>query len=235
LADKLRVGVIGCGGMTRNHTYGYLNSGRFEIVGLADLSEQAMKEYDDHFAEREDYKAKHFTDFRAMLAESKPEVVSIGVWHKGHSPMTIAAAASEGVKAVLCEKPMADSLAAAREMLTVCERNNVKLVIGHQRRFLPAYTLAKQMIEDGEIGDVESLRIYRVHGPVYCPPVQPGENELVFQLQHAGSFSWVCSGFFIDWHCHNIDVACWTKGAWPISAQGMGGRCYEQAGNQFDH
>jgi predicted dehydrogenase len=82
---------------------------------------------------------------------------------------------------------------------------------------------------------VHTLRIYRVHGPVHCPPLPQGANELVFQLRYPNSFTWVSSGFFIDWHCHNIDVACWTKGAWPVSAQGMGGRCYEQAGSQFDH
>ena len=48
-------------------------------------------------------------------------------------------------------------------------------------------------------------------------------------------FYWTSAGFFVDWHCHNVDVACWTKGAWPVSAQGMGGRCYEEAGNLFDH
>jgi predicted dehydrogenase len=57
----------------------------------------------------------------------------------------------------------------------------------------------------------------------------------VFQLQQPNSFTWVSGGFFIDWHCHNIDVACWTKGAWPVSAQGFGGRCYKEAGSQFDH
>lgn len=157
MAEKLRVGVIGCGSMARNHTYGYLNSSLFEIVALSDLSESAMSDFDDRFNEYSDYKPEHFTDFREMLQKTKPEVVSVGVWHKGHSPVTIAAAASEGVKAVLCEKPMADSLAAAQEMLTVCDRNNVKLIIGHQRRFLPAYTLAKKMIEDGEIGDVRLI------------------------------------------------------------------------------
>ena len=60
-------------------------------------------------------------------------------------------------------------------------------------------------------------------------------TEVEFQLRHPNSFTWVSSGFFIDWHCHNIDVACWAKGAWPVSAQGMGGRCYAEAGNQFDH
>jgi predicted dehydrogenase len=92
-----------------------------------------------------------------MLQTAKPDIVSIGVWHSGHAPMTVTAAASGGVKAILCEKPMADSLGAAADMLMVCKRNNVQLAIGHQRRFLPAYTLAKKMIEDGEIGDVRLI------------------------------------------------------------------------------
>ncbi len=129
--------------MTTNHTYGYLNSTRYEVVGISDLSPQAMKDFDDKFTEYSDYKAEHFTDFREMLVKAMPDIVSVGVWHKGHSPMTIAAAAAPGVKAVLCEKPMADSLSAAREMLIKVATNDVKLVIGHQRRFLPAYTLAR--------------------------------------------------------------------------------------------
>lgn len=157
MADKLRVGVIGSGGMTQNHSWGYLNSGQYEIVALADLSPEVMNEYDEVFADNDDYKAEHFIDFREMLKVAKPDVVSIGVWHSGHAPMTVAAAAAGGVKAILCEKPMADSLGAAADMLMVCARNNVKLVIGHQRRFLPAYTLAKQLIEDGEIGDVRLI------------------------------------------------------------------------------
>ena len=157
MADKLRVGVIGCGSMTSNHTYGYLNSGRYEVVALADLSPSAMTDFDEKFSEYSDYKPEHFADAREMLAEAAPEIVSIGVWHKGHSPMTIAAAAAGGVKAILCEKPMADSVGAAAEMLMVCQRHGVKLVIGHQRRFLPAYTLARQLIEDGEIGDVRLI------------------------------------------------------------------------------
>lgn len=156
VADKLRVGVIGCGGMSGNHTFGYLNSNQFEIVAVADLSEQAMKDFDERFAEFDDYKADHFTDAREMLQKAKPDVVSVGVWHKGHAPMTIAAAAA-GAKAVLCEKPMADSVGAAAEMLMVCQRAGVKLAIGHQRRFLPAYTLARDLIADGEIGDVRLI------------------------------------------------------------------------------
>lgn len=156
MEDKLRVGIIGCGEISSNHALGYLNSGRYEVVALADLSAQAMKDFDENFSRFDDYKPEHFTDARDMLEKSELDVVSVGVWDKGHAPMTIAAAAS-GVRAILCEKPMSDSIGAAADMMLVCRRNGVKLAIGHQRRFLPAYTLAKQMMADGEIGDVRFI------------------------------------------------------------------------------
>ena len=152
MEGKLRVGVIGCGEISSNHVLGYLNSARYEIVALADLSEQATHDFDKQFSEHDDYKPEHFTDAREMLEKSELDVVSVGVWDMGHAPMTIAAAAS-GVKAILCEKPMSDTTGSAADMMLVCRRNGVKLAIGHQRRFLPAYNLAKQMIGDGEIGE----------------------------------------------------------------------------------
>ena len=66
MAGKLRVGVIGCGSMTSNHTYGYLNSQRYEVVALADLSQAAMTDFDERFSEYSDYKPRHFTDARQI-------------------------------------------------------------------------------------------------------------------------------------------------------------------------
>lgn len=163
MADKLRVGVIGCGEMTVNHGIGYMNSSKYEIVAISDLSDQAMKDYDEHFAEWDDYKAEHFSDALEMLEKSNLDVVSVGVWDIGHSAMT-RAAASSGIKAVLCEKPMADTLGAANDMMLVCRRNGVKLAVGHQRRWLPAYTLAKNLIADGEIGEVSFIKVYARDG-----------------------------------------------------------------------
>jgi predicted dehydrogenase len=115
------------------------------------------------------------------------------------------------------------------------EKMDLKVGVGFMWRHSKARQEVIKRIHDGAIGDVHSLRIYRVHGPVKCPALPKDAHELTFQIQHPNSFTWVSSGFFIDWHCHNIDVACWAKGAWPVKAQGMGGRCYEHAGNQFDH
>ena len=103
-----------------------------------------------------------------MFATERPDVVSVGVWHGGHAPWTIAAAAAKP-KAILCEKPMAENLQRAEQMLIACRRNDVKLAIGHQRRFLPSYTMARNLIGEGAIGDVLMMTSYAAAGlPNYC-------------------------------------------------------------------
>ena len=151
-ATRLRVGVIGCGMMARNHIDGYLATGRYEIVALADLDAEAMREIDKQFGLR----TVHYQETAAMLDGERLDVVSVCTWHSGHATSTIAAAARHP-KAILCEKPMAETIARADEMLIACHRNRAKLVIGHQRRFLPAYTLARELIANGAIGRVSLL------------------------------------------------------------------------------
>ena len=159
MSSKLRVGVIGSGGIAGSHIRGYLDCGRYEIVGLADLEEAAMAEKDATF----DIRPRHYTDAREMLAQEQPDVVSICTWHPGHAPWTIAAAAYHP-KAILCEKPMADTLGRAEQMVVACRRNGVKLGIAHQRRFLPAYTLARDLIARGAIGKVQIIQSFASDG-----------------------------------------------------------------------
>jgi len=120
------------------------------------MGARAMPDFEDSAAAKENYHPKHYTDAREMLDAEAPDVVSVGVWHTGHATWTIAAAARKP-KAILSEKPMAESLGRAREMQIACARNGVKLVIAHQRRFLPSYTLARDLIADGAIGDVRLI------------------------------------------------------------------------------
>jgi predicted dehydrogenase len=145
--------------MATNHIHGYLDSKRYEVVALADLEETAMAEQDARFG----IAPRHYTDARAMLAQERPDVVSICVWHTGHAPWTIAAAAAHP-KAILCEKPMADTVGHAEQMLLACKRHKVKLAIAHQRRFLPAYTLARELIAAGAIGNVRALQSFGTDG-----------------------------------------------------------------------
>ena len=159
MATKLRAGVIGAGGISRNHIHGYLACGRFDVVALADLSETPMQGIDEQF----DLNTTHYQDAREMLAREALDVVSVCTWHSDHAPWTIAAAAA-GPKAILCEKPMAEDLGRAEEMIVACRRNDVKLVIGHQRRFLPAYTAVRKLIAEGAIGRVEMMLCFGGQG-----------------------------------------------------------------------
>ena len=183
MADKLRAGVIGSGGISRNHVSGYLNCGRYEVVALADLNESAMEDMDARFG----LTTVHYTDARQMMAEAELDVVSICTWHSGHAPWTVAAAAYQP-KAILCEKPMADTVGAAEQMLVACRRNNVKLVIGHQRRFLPAYTLAKDLIAQGAIGDVQMIVSYGGQG---LPNYSSHQTDMYRYLLSDDECEWV--------------------------------------------
>ena len=159
MSPKLRVGVIGCGGIATVHIRGYLDSGRYEIVGLADLEESAMAEKDAAFS----IAPRHYRDAREMLEKERPDVVSVCTWHTGHAPWTIAAA-SFRPKAILCEKPMADTLGHAEQMITACQRNGVKLAVSHQRRFVPSYTRARELIAQGAVGSVRTIQSFAADG-----------------------------------------------------------------------
>jgi predicted dehydrogenase len=178
-----------------------------------------------------------FDAFKKAIDCLRPGDVVILTTHAAFRPVHFEYAVAKGVN-VFMEKSFAVDAPSVRRLLEAAElseKKDLKVGVGFMWRHSEARKALIRRIHDGEIGDVHTLRIYRVHGPVHCPPRPKDANEVQFQIQHPNSFTWVSSGFFIDWHCHNVDVACWAKDAWPVAAQGFGGRCYKEAGNQFDH
>jgi predicted dehydrogenase len=188
MSEKLRVGVIGCGAMARYHVDGYRVTGRFEVAALADPDEGAMRETAAAFG----LSAKHYRDAHQMLDREALDVVSVCTWHTGHAPWTIAAAARRP-RAILCEKPMAESLGRAEEMLVACQRNRVKLAIGHQRRFLPAYTLARDLIARGALGQVELIVSFG------------GQGLPNYSSHHADMFRYLLGDDECQWVMGNVE------------------------------
>jgi predicted dehydrogenase len=72
--------------------------------------------------------------------------------------------AKRGVKAIICEKPMAIGSGPAKEMLDACNKNNVKLIISHQRRFTPGWEKAKELVDSGIIGDIKFVELKALEG-----------------------------------------------------------------------
>src|SRR3954468_8787371 len=152
---RYRIGVIGCGSIGRAHAYGWTHSERTELVALADITPAARDEFGEEFGVPE---SGRYADFREMLDKEKPDVVSVCLWHGQHASTVIAmAAAAHRPKLILCEKPMATSLGEAEQMIVAAERSKVKLAIGHQRRFLPGWIIARDLVAEGAIGQVTHL------------------------------------------------------------------------------
>jgi UDP-N-acetylglucosamine 3-dehydrogenase len=162
--ETLRVGIIGCGrplrtagatgfGMSHWHARGYEETPDCAIVALADLSEENARAFQaEHGGDR------IYTDYRAMLAEARPDIVSICTWPHLHAEMVIAAAEA-GVRAIHCEKPMAPSWGEARRMVEACEARGVQLTFNHQRRFGVQFQRARELLRAGAIGELQRFEM----------------------------------------------------------------------------
>ena len=73
-------------------------------------------------------------------------------------------------------------------------------------------------------GDIMLLRTYRMHGPWGVHTRPAGMREMEYQLTYWLNFLWLGNGFLAEGMVHNVDVCCWAKDAWPVAAQGQGGR-----------
>ena len=98
-----------------------------------------------------------YGDYREMLERERLDFVAVCPrWVGCHADMVIAAAEA-GVKGIFCEKPLAATLAEADAMLAVCERTGTRVAVAH-RRANPYEQRAKSMVEEGAIGELQSLR-----------------------------------------------------------------------------
>jgi predicted dehydrogenase len=151
MSEKYRAGIIGCGWVSTGHMNGYLATGRIEIVSAADISKKQLKLFGAEWKVK-----KAYTDYREMLSKEKLDIVSICTWPVLHSKMTIESS-RYGLKAIVCEKPIALSLRESDKMIAACEKSGSQLIVSHQRRFERRYVKAKELIEKGTIGRIISL------------------------------------------------------------------------------
>jgi myo-inositol 2-dehydrogenase / D-chiro-inositol 1-dehydrogenase len=140
---------------------------------------------------------------------------------------------------VFMEKSFAVDAPGIRRVLKAGEaakQKNLKIAGGLMSRHYLPLEQAVEKIHGGAIGDVITCWAYRVHDPVGFVPKSPDMSELAHQIRNYSNFTWLNGTFLLDWLIHNLDVCCWVKDAWPIAAQGQGGRQQRQEPDQlFDH
>ena len=153
-AAGLRTAVIGLGRMGVRHLQAATNLG-MDICGVTDTAQQALDTAQNQHGIAA---AACFTDALQMLSTVKPQALVIATTAPTHAQYVIAAAES-GVRHILCEKPMATSLAEADAMMAACARHGTRLAINHQMRFMPQYTRVRALVGSAELGPLSSILV----------------------------------------------------------------------------
>jgi len=126
-----------------------------DVVGVSDVQEAARAKAGTDFGLSP---SALFTDARDMIERTKPELVVVATTAPSHAEI-VCLAACKGAKAILCEKPMATSLADCDRMIEVCATSGTRLAVNHQMRFMEQYTKPKALIEDEAFGGLGSVSV----------------------------------------------------------------------------
>jgi len=193
--SKVRVAVIGCGSISKHrHIPEYASNSNAELVAFVDPVIERAQQFADT------YGGKAYSDYETMLAEVKPDAVSVCTPNALHSPISIAAAKAGAH--VLVEKPMAVTDAEAEAMIQAAKDNGVQLMVGHNQRFMPPHVKAKQILESGVLGKVLTFRTSFGHpGPDGWSV--DGANSWFFRKEEA------LMGAMGDLGVHKSDLIRW--------------------------
>ncbi|MDH4092380.1 MAG: Gfo/Idh/MocA family oxidoreductase [Cyclobacteriaceae bacterium] len=205
---ELRIGLIGCGFMGRTHSNGYKRVGDFfpELAYRPVLKAVCARSKDraKAFAEQWGYESFE-TDWKVLIARDDIDAVDICTPNASHAEIAIAAAAKG--KMILCEKPLARTLAEAKTMTDAIEKAGVKNTVWYNYRRIPAVTLAKQIIDSGKLGKIFHYRANFLQDWTISPELpQGGEGLWRLDVDAAGS------GVTGDLLAHCIDTAMWLNG-----------------------
>ena len=197
-----KVGIVGCGFMGRMHANVYSLLDNAQLVALVDRNPEKREKY------AADFSVPAYETMHEMF-EKNPDldVVDICLPTYEHKDAVLMVAAAK--KHVFCEKPMAMSTDEADEMIDVCRRAGVRMMIGHCIRFWPEYVLLKKLVDEKSLGSLLSVNLTR-YGEF---PTWSTDNWLADESKAGGGV--------LDMHIHDTDYAHFLLGT-PKSVDSWG-------------
>lgn len=207
---KLKVGIIGTGGIAEVHMRSYAANPEVEMYAICDLMEERAAEKAKQYGI-----SKVYTDFREMLNDPELEAVSICTPNNWHAPISIAAI--NAGKHVLVEKPLCKTVEEALEVEKAVRANDRVLQVGFVRRYGSNTKIVNRFIEAGEIGEVYYAKascIRRIGNP----------GGWFSDEKRSGG------GPLIDLGVHVIDL-CWYLMGRP-KVKTISGNTYKKLGNR---
>ncbi len=237
--NTIQIALVGCGGRGTGAAINALSvtNGPTKIVAMADVVPTKLSDsYDkmkSQFAGQVDVPPERrflgFDAFRsAMDALKTGDLVILGT-PPAFRWVQFSYAIDKGLHCFM-EKPVTVDGPTSRRMFELGEvsvQKNLKVGVGLMVRHCRARQELLDRIRSGQIGDIISMRAYRMgQGGGTAPPRPEGISELAYQVQRFHAFLWASGGVFSDYYIHQIDECSWMKGAWPVEAHALGGRHY---------
>ena len=160
---KFKTGIVGCGrigsileedplrGKPCTHAGGFSALPAILLSAGCDIDPERLKEFGKGW-----HVTGLYSDYREMLEKENLDILCIATWTPLHASMTLEAAKA-GIKGIFCEKPIATNLKQAQKMVRACQKNNIFLIINHERRWDAYYQQARKLIRSGKIGEIKTL------------------------------------------------------------------------------
>jgi predicted dehydrogenase len=249
--NTLKLALVGCGARGTGAAVQAMTttSGPTQLVAMADVFPERVESSLENIKKSFDGKADKvnvskdmccvgFDGYRKAIDAVSPGGVVLLATPPAFRPSHVEYAVQKGCH-VFMEKSFAVDAPGLHRVLKAgkeAEQKNLKIAGGLMSRHYVPLEQAIEQIHNGLIGDVITEWAYREHGPVGFTPRKPEQTELAHQIENYSCFTWLNGSFMLDWLIHNLDICCWLKDAWPVSAQGQGGRQVRDVPDQlFDH
>jgi len=216
MGKKIKVGVIGCGGIgTQKHLPAIAKIPEAEVMAFCDnIPERADKLCKQFGAEG----AKTYSDYKELLKDGSIEAVHICTPNRSHSPITVAAL--EAGKHVMCEKPMAINYEESKKMTDAAKKTGKLLTIGYQNRCSPAALHLKKICERGDLGEIYFAKAHAIRRRAV-----PTWGVFLNEKEQGG-------GPLIDIGTHALDLTLWMMNNYKPKS--VTGSVYKKLGDKPD-
>lgn len=252
--DVIKIALIGCGGRGTGAALQALQSKQnVKLVAMADAFRDRLDSCYKNITSEDLSDAgtkgsvktmvdvpeeRKFVGFDAYLKAIPLADVVILATPPGFRPIHFEEAVNQG-KHIFMEKPVATDPEGVKKVLAaaaIAKTKKLNVVVGLQRHYQNSY---RELYKRKDlIGDITSAQAWWNNDGVWVNPRKPEQTEMEYQMRNWYYFNWLCGDHITEQHIHNIDVINWFKGAYPIKAQGFGGREVRKGkdhGEIFDH
>ena len=251
-SDKIRLGLIGCGGRGTYDTTNCLNAAEnVELVAMGDLFRDRLDRCRRQLTEKLGAKVKvtNETCFEGWDAHKKVLACDVDLVILTEPPQfrpSHLRAAIEAGKHVFAEKPVAVDPVGVRSVIEtsqLADQKGLTIVAGTQSRRMAYLIEGTKRIHDGAIGDIVGGQCVRIGGGMLTwseetKQRQPGWSDMEWQLRRWLFLTWLSGDFIVEMHVHNLDRMNWVMDAHPVQCVGLGGRQVRtgpEYGDVYDH